>query len=384
MSGLEDFKQALWREPVAFDYTGDYGVAAAARNLGGHLWLSAPAGVWSGLSPANPDLDLSADVVEATVQLGAGGGRARLVLANPAIGNTPALRYSNYGSGALGALRRGARLELSPGYCTAGGAEASTGDMFWVESIELTTGAEPRLILQARDAWWLLEQWRARRQFAWTAGSSAVSQILAFVCARAGLLFSSSTSSAALTTYEPAFTIHPGESGRTAVRRLLAMVPDEAFARGGGLASLHPEANDEPVYDYGGAHAVVSARYADVGSPRNRARVLGAGVYNEAFDFGEIESMGERIEQVLDINLTTTALAGDRAAFELRRAGMTQRHDEVLLAGVNCGQELYDVVALTDPQAGLDEAPRRVLVLTWRYTAEPRPRYDMTLVVGNP
>jgi hypothetical protein len=392
MPGVNDFKQELWREPVAFDYSGDYGIACTARNQGGYLWLSSPAGVWSGLSPGYAELDVSADVVEATVQLDEDGGRVRVVLANPSTGNAPALRYSGPGAGALGVLRRGARLELAPGYHTTAGAEVLTGDAYWVESIEMTTGAEPRVVIRARDVWWLLEQWRARRQFAWVSGEKTVSQILAFVCARAGAGYASVSSSDAITTYEPAFTIHPGESGRTAVRRLLATVPDEAFARGATLTSVYPQPDDEPEYAYGAGHAIVAARYRDVGAVANRARVLGAGAFNEAFDFGEIESVGERIEQVLDLNLTTATLTGERAALELRRSELRERSDEVLVSGVNCGQELYDVVAISDPQAGLEEAPRRVLGLTWRYIAHPSTgsgrtgggRYDMTLVLGSP
>src|SRR5436189_47748 len=41
---------------------------------------------------------------------------------------------------------------------------------------------------------------------------------------------------------------------------------------------------------------------------------------------------------------------------------------------VNCGQELYDVVEVTDVGAGLSTARRRVLGIAMRYSFSPSPR----------
>jgi hypothetical protein len=60
-----------------------------------------------------------------------------------------------------------------------------------------------------------------------------------------------------------------------------------------------------------------------------------------------------------------------------------ERRDELHVFGVNCGQELYDVVTVTDAQAGLSAVARRVLGLHWRY-AMASGRYDMTLRLGSP
>jgi hypothetical protein len=382
MNLIHSYDTDLWREPAPFDYSGDYGVAAAIT--AGTLWLSAPAGVWSAAVPSWAGLDVSADVVEAELALDEYAGRARIVLRNPAAGSGPALAYSSYGAGDLSAVRRGARLQLSPGYHTTAGPEASLGPTFWVESVELETGARPGLVLHARDAWWLLEQWRPRRQFAWAAGERTVSQIVQFICARAGLDYASVSSSTAMTTFKPAFTVHPNDDGKTAVRRLLAMVPDEALMRGSTCTIRHPQAADASDYAYGSGHTIIAARYRDLGGRLNRVRVLGAAVYNEAIDFGEIDGVGERAGQVLDLNLTTTSLAGDRAVSDLRAAEVRERRDELQVFGLNCGQELYDVVTLTDAQAGLSAVQRRVLGIAWRYATGEHPRYDMTLQLGSP
>lgn len=373
--------QELWSEPQGFDHTGDYGVACA-RGGGQEIWLSAPAGVWLGRSPGFDDLDVSADVLEAAVELEEGGGRARLVLRNDPPAAPPAGRYAGYGTGTLGALQRGCRLQLTPGYRTPAGPETpAQRDSYWVEAVELVTGRDARLVLHARDGWWLLERWRARRQFQWAAGTKTVSQLLMFVAARAGLDYAFESTSDALTTLQPAFTIHPGESGRTAVLRLLELVPDEAFFRGATLVTRYPQPSDAADYAYGTGHAVVAARYRDLGMETNRARVLGAGVLSEGFDFTEIAATGERIGQVLDLNLTTAQEAAERAGYELRAAELRQRADELQVFGVNCGQELWDVVAVDDAQAGLSGAQRRVLGLGWRYG--PRGRYEMSLNLGS-
>jgi len=379
MDAGQNFNQELWSEPVAFDYTGGTGVACSSRNLGGYLWLSAPAGVWSGESPSFVDADMSADVVEASVEVdGSGGGRARVVLADP----SGALADYYFG-GSPSVLQRGCRLRLNPGYRTSAGAELPTElGAYWVESLEYVTGPERRLVVNARDGWWLLDRWRARRQFEWALNVKTVSQLLLFVCARAGLDVNTLSYSATMGSFKPAFTIHPGESGATAVRRLLAMVPDEVYFRGGQLVSLYPQAADDSEYEYGAGHAVVSSRYRDLGPAVNRARVVGAGVFNEAFDFAEIAAAGERVAQVLDLNLDSAGEAGDRAGYELRAAELRERGDEIAVFGVNCGQELWDVVTVNDAEAGLSSAKRRVRGLSWRYETK-RGRYEMTLTLGS-
>jgi hypothetical protein len=381
MSGLHDFLQELWREPAPFDHTGEYGVSAA--NGGGVMWLSSPAGVWSASSPAAPDLDVSADVVEATVDLDESDGRVRLVLRNDPASNGETGRYSDYGSGGLGALRRGTQLSLSPGYRTTAGVEVSSGAEYWVESIEQVTGERPVLVVQARDGWWLLEAWKAPRQFSWAAGTKSVSQLLQFVVTRSGLEYGVGASSSALGTLQPSFTIHPGESGKTAVLRLLAMVPDVAFMKGSELRVAYPQTADAVDYAFGTDHAIVGGRYGDLGQRVNRVRAFGSGVFDERLDFDEIESMGERLGQVHDLNLTTTTLAGNRAVAALRDAELTERRDEIEVFGVQCSQEVYDVVSVTDGRVGLDGAKRRVLGLSWRYATGARPRYGMTLRLGS-
>jgi hypothetical protein len=46
---------------------------------------------------------------------------------------------------------------------------------------------------------------------------------------------------------------------------------------------------------------------------------------------------------------------------------------------VNCGQELYDVVEVSDTPAGLSAARRRVTGISLRYSRGARPVYEQRL-----
>jgi len=64
---------------------------------------------------------------------------------------------------------------------------------------------------------------------------------------------------------------------------------------------------------------------------------------------------------------------------------MAQGTQLIAPCGMNCGQDLFDVVAITSPQTGLDASNRRVLSLSRTWTpAKPKPRYDLRVGLGAP
>ncbi|MEX1254045.1 MAG: hypothetical protein WEE64_06870, partial [Dehalococcoidia bacterium] len=164
-----------WREPVPFDLSSSYGVALTGS--GAKAWLSTPAGVWR--SPlATPELDVSDDVLELATETRRASGRARVVLRNDD-GRYNALPAT---------IRAGAELAISSGYVSDVGVEVSAGPRHWVQGWEYaSSGGEATLTLLAADAWSLVEAWRARRQYEWSAGSESVAQVLRFVSGRAGV-----------------------------------------------------------------------------------------------------------------------------------------------------------------------------------------------------
>ena len=364
-----DYADNLWREPIPFNLTSEFGLAIAFSSS--VVWLSTPAGVWMA-SLALSTLDVTADVLEATTRDRLFEGRLRLVLRNDDG------RYSSLPA----AVKLGAEVRVSSGYVTASGPQASDGPAYWIEAIErVSAPGEGTLVLEGRDAWSLLERWRARRQYTWAAGQKNVFGILLFLFARAGLEFSSVGSSSAASNLYPTFTVNPGESGLTAVRRLLAVLPDVILVRGEFAYLKEPLATEASDYAYGTDHALLAGRYADLLPGANRAQVFGGGVFAEGFAWPGVESVYDLLRQVHDVNLTTAGQANDRTAALLRHEAIAASGGEIAMP-VNCGQELYDVVEVTDTGAGLAAAKRRVLGIALRYATGERPAYEQRIALG--
>jgi len=87
------------------------------------------------------------------------------------------------------------------------------------------------------------------------------------------------------------------------------------------------------------------------------------------------------LRQVDDRNVTTVAQAESRADAVLRSAALAGMSGEITVP-VNCGQELYDVIEVTDAGAGLSAARRRVLAIKMRFSTAERPVYEQRISLG--
>ncbi|MBM3156957.1 MAG: hypothetical protein FJ004_06695 [Chloroflexi bacterium] len=370
-----DFVANLWREPVPFNLSSDYGTAMT--HGGSCVWLSTPSGLWR--APISPSpLNVSNDVLWLSAQTRG---------LSPLSGNVQILLRNDDGRYSIppSPIKPGSEVLFSPGYRTASGLEVSSGLAYWIDGWSYLSAMnhEPRAMLRlyASDGWGLLERWKARRQFAWAAEEKDVFQLLRFILSRAGLELSAFSSSDALVNHYPAFTVNPGESGKTAVLRLLSRVPDVLFFCGSYGYIVNPQASDSSVYSYGTAHAILEAEYAKRIRESNRVQVFGSGVFTEDWDWDEIELVYDRLAQVHDINLDTAAGAHDRGEAALRKAGI-ESLDGYILVPMNCGQELYDVIDITDPLASLSAAQRRVLSLHHLYDTQ-KGVYTLKIGLGN-
>ena len=366
------FGQGIWRDPIPFDLDTEYGLAMASD--GTTLWLSSPLGVWS-VSLAGAAVDLTADVVALTGRETPAGGRVAVTLRNDDG------RYGRLGQGANAAIRHGSEVRVSPGYVTSAGPETSDGPAYW------TTGWEHRFqsghalfVLHAANAWWLLEGWRARRQYAWDAGSASVLGLLSETLRRVGLTLSASPRSDTVDTHKPQFTISPGERGDAVVRRLLARTPDVLSFHGhrGLLRYLQPD--DAADYVYGAGHPILEGSHGESAQAHTRVQVYGAAGVAEAFVWGEMALLGERLLQNHDLNLDTLAKAQSRSREIVRRLEREAVSGEITVP-VNCGQELYDVVEITDPRAGMAAARRRVRGMALDYRRDGPLRYLLRLTL---
>ncbi len=375
----QTFEANGWREPVPMDLASSYGTAIVGDAT--HAWLSTPGGVWR--APlGEAEVELSDDVMELSLETRPTSGGVKITLRNDDG------RYNGLAGGAFSVIRRGAQVEVKPGLITTAGEEVSSpGLKYWLDGWEHTSsGGEATLILHASDAWSVIERWRARRQHTWGAGDEPVAQILGFVVGRAGVELLNIGISTTATNHKPDFTIHPGESGLRAVQRLLAMLPDTIRMSNSVALLSETTAADASGYDYGTDHRIFHARYASEGLAANRVQIFGDGAFAQAFDWAEIADQFDHVRQVFDLNLTTQAKVEERADIALRHQTLGAALGEIATP-VNCGQELYDVVSITDGPAGLSDVDYRVIGVELRYLRRSRarrsPLYEQRLLLGN-
>jgi hypothetical protein len=372
------FLDGLWREPVPFNLSSAYGLAMAHH--GDYGWLSAPGGVWRAPLAAR-SLDLTADVMSVRQELGEKAGILTVELQN-ADG-----KYAAPGQGDLTVLDIGCQVEFSPGYVTSAGSEWSDGPGFFLESCEHTSAnGVAGLVLQSRDGWAALGEWQARQQFRWnkTSEEFTVKSIIAFILARAGLKLEVKSQSAVITGFYPDFTVHPGDDGRTVIGRLLSFVPDLLFIEGNQAYIVNPLSSDSSIYSYGGAHVIREGRYHRAAMGKNRVQVegdaSGALILADNFNWDEIDRRYDRLSRLGDKNLGTVAKARDRGLAILREMEIGAAGGTIIVP-VNCGQQIYDVIDITDAPAGLDAAKRRVLGLVLVYQPR-RGEYSQRLLLG--
>jgi len=364
-----DFADNWWREPLPSDITGAQGVAMGEGPAA--LWLSSPNGVWLADLSA-PALDVADRLLRLEMDEEPFGGALRLELADDGSLTAPD-----------SPLRPGAEVAVHLGYLTADGPQSSPAPRFWATTVEVRDeGGRRTVLVEATSAWGLLASWRARRQFAWAPGERNVFGILSFLWARAGVPFSTVSYSPAAVDIRPAFTVHPGQTGLEAVRRLLALVPDVMLLAENFALLKYPEESEAAAYAYGEGHPVLAAVTRQSLPPANRVQVFGQAAFAEAFLWESVALAGDRLRQVHDLNISSPAQAADRALWEARRIRLATVGEEVLVP-VNCAQELYDVVTVTAPSLGLAAARRRVLSIRTRYDAR-RGTWQQWLGLGAP
>ena len=133
-----------------------------------------------------------------------------------------------------------------------------------------------------------------------------------------------------------------------------------------------PQAADPTDYAYGADHALVKGQYATIPLTHNRFQVYGSAGMAEEFSWAEVDQVYERLLQVHDLNLDTQTKLEEQGDALLLQANLATPQGEITVP-VNCGQEVYDVVEVTDPQAGLTAARYRVREIHLTYRRQDRP-----------
>lgn len=373
------FLDNLWREPVPFNLASDYGLAICFDDT--HCWLTSPDGVWS--SPrAVETLDLTADVLSLRLEQ------------NPELGSLGVELFNGEGgySSLPSPLAIGCQVEVSPGYITTNGNEVSPSVDFLLEAYEhISAGGKSMLALIAFDAWYAINVWRARHQFRWNNSSNelTIKGMLEFVLARVGLALEVVSESTAITTTYHEFTINPNNRGLTVIRKLLSFVPDVIFFEGQKAYLVNPQSADSSGYSYvtpqTSEHPLIEGRYRTGAWAFNRLHVeglTGGGslVLSDNFEWDEIDVIFDRYKQLYQTNLDSLAKAQAIATAYFREAEI-ESVEGFIRVPVNCGQQLYDVIDITDSRAGLTAEKKRVRSLAFRYHPS-KAIYDLRIELG--
>ncbi len=159
------------------------------------------------------------------------------------------------------------------------------------------------------------------------------------------------------------------------------MVPDRLFFRSGSGYTRYLQPSETTDYEYGISHPLLEGEYGTSSLPVNQVQVFGSTGMAEVFNWQEVEAF-QLLNQVLDKNLDTVAKMQDRGTSELDKAAL-EGVSGTILVPTNCGQELYDVVEITDSRAGLAAVRRRVAGMFTRHTLEKGGHvYTQRLLLG--
>lgn len=352
---------ALWEEPRPFPLTSAYGLALASE-----AFLASAATVWEKETP-DPPIDVSGDILSLKERVTHLKGELKIELGNED------RRYTLHPPGI------GSAVLLKHGYFTPQGPETGVEHIFFITGYEYySAGGKASVTLFCADKWEHLSWWRARYALSWASGTKTVCEIVSFLLARAGIRLSYRSGSDGLNTLKPCFAVGPNASGVAALEHLLGKVPDRLVLEGDTAWTVYPLAQDGPVYGYGDGHGIIEGRYLTSEIEISHLVLEGDG-RAEVFGWEGIARGPARYRYIRDTSLSTQEAAGSVALAVLREAEMGAVR-AIIRVPVNAGQELFDVVSVSDKRIGLEENFRVSEIVTTFAPGDGR--YEQTLILG--
>jgi hypothetical protein len=364
-----------------------------------YWWMEKPDGVWRAPRPALPAIVLTS-----------AGDIMKLSLRAEGVATTePALTIeldNSHGHYAVGAglvpalINKRSEIVLKLGYKTTAGNEAVEVGTYWIDSWEYSSTPNQSLFtIYCLDGLGLMDRWSARYQMRWNkddVNPKSVWQILYQLLARVGIKLSNDPAkpqSSAINNFYPDFTLNQGTQGDSAIRKLLSFVPDKLVFRGQEAFTKNLLANESTCYSYdviaSGAwqsHPILGGKYTDAVTP-SRARAIGQDVsanriVQDALDWDLLELAIDELEQDYDPNLQDATRTQERADAMLREASL-RAHPATITIPTNVGQELLDVVTVTDARCGIDQEKHRVQGIRTLYDRR-KGQYDQALALEAP
>jgi len=357
------FDDMAWLEPVPTEPESEYGLAFTLA--GSYAWLTNANKVYRSLATEDA-LVLTARLLEVDSRDYPDIFKGSLKVA---VDNTGGW-YNDFD-------RLGQQLEVRMGYITTVGPEYSLVPFRWITKFKLVsppwyplrmiypTGVTGTLLIETEDAWRFLARYRTRRTLSWAAEEKSVKELLQFFIARAGLDFDVISQSDAVQNFKPAFTVNTGTFYRTAIKRLLKMVPDQLVFREGKVMLRNPTTAEAIDWTYhttlGTALLIFRGNYGKTAWDPNRAEVWGDTFMKMTANWPQVGMVRDRLSRVTTPTYPNITRAGERADAELRRSEILTGEESKMSAPVNCGLEPWDVLEITDANAGVNAIRRRVL-----------------------
>jgi hypothetical protein len=376
-----EFADNLWHEPQPFNLSSQYGLAIAHDDT--HCWLSCANGVWR--APlAEKELDMTSDIQSLVQETQ--GPESMLII--ELVNNDE--KFASLPP----PLDIGCRLNFSYGYITAAGNETGGVQSYTLQAYEyVSDGGTSKLVLYAANGWNNVCRWTAKQQFHWNgdAADTSVREILAFILARAGLKLEIVSASELTNNFCPDFIINPGTTGDNAINKLLSFIPNRLFIEADTAYLVNPLPDDMPLYSYSapqidGMHPIVTGRYKTKRPDYNHIRMEGRGsaanqpLIVNCFDYNDIKKCYASFLTAEDSNLDSVDEVSRRGEVLLRRFDMETINGYIEIHP-NCGQQVYDVIQITDSYAGLANAKRRVTAFKTVFLPAGG-KYLQTLMLG--
>jgi len=365
------FSSMAFTEPKPFlNITSNFGLRTSSTS--DYWWLERPDGVWRAPRPAGTPLDLTPDILSLRAE------RGNLVIDldnSKGQYSTPPAKRSE--------------VVLKLGYKTSQGSEAVEVGRYWIDSWEYSSSPNTStLTLVCLDGWGLAGKWSARFQMRWPADKRVWEIIQEIIC-RWGINLTSPGGvprSSAVDNLYPDFTLQPGTSGDAALRRILSFIPDSLIFDGSEAYVKDLQDDEASSYSYGTAHVILSGEYSQA-VPLTRARAIGRDdqdnrIVEDAFNWDNLQLGIDIFSQDYDPNLQSAARAQERADAILRKASLRAERGN-LVVPTNCGQELYDVITVTDTRCGISSKKYRVMRIDVQY-APLGGQYRQRLTIGAP
>jgi len=164
------------------------------------------------------------------------------------------------------------------------------------------------------------------------------------------------------------------------------MIPDGLVFEGYKVYPKDLESDEASSYTYGTTHSVLKGNYGEAVSA-SRIRAIGRDGSNNkllssAFDWDLLALGIDNFHTDYDPNLVNTTRTQERADAILRRHALEASTGRITVP-LNVGQELYDVVTVSDDRCGIASQKYRVIAIQALYDRRVV-TYQQRLTIGAP